>query len=743
MKKIVIYIFIFLLHLGIKNSYAQDDSTKIKLYINNIDFYLKDNSNYNKIPILFDSLKFLINKTKSRPYFKLQYHILKAHYYTDIGNLDSAQIEIKIAYNISKKNNITSSKLYNEWGRIKYYAGDYKKAVEYLEKAYEIAKKNDKNLKLEILMNLGIAYKSLGLYNKALEKYITALKATNDTSLKITLLNNIAVIHKKQGNYYKALKYLKKAYNITKQSNNNTLIPLINLNIASIYLTLHKNDTAYKYLKPAVDSLKNKGNIVYYLQALSLLGDYYKNSHQYDKAFSLYSQLLDLQQKYGFNTIRTLADLAQLYKNFADSIKNKEYYNKALNYALKGMQLSQQKHSLDYLTKFYLILSKIYATYGNYKNAYKYAILFIDSNNVLFNMQKTKAIQELETKYETEKKQQEIEKQKLIIEKQKLQTKRDRAIQRSLISISILVIIIAFVLYRGYIRKKRDNEIIKRKNLLLEQANREIEAQKNLVQKQKEEIETIHKKLTDSISYAQRIQNAAMPKAEELAALFKEYFIIFKPLQVVSGDFYWVKRVNQYIILAVADCTGHGVPGAFVSMLGISLLNELVQKKEIIRTDILLEEMRKKVKIALGQLHDKTAQFDGMDIAVCAYNTENNTLQYSGANRPLIIISKDGKLTEYKPVKNPVAFYFAEKPFTYQKIDIQPDDIIYLFTDGITDQFNKENHKFSKRRLKQMLLEIYYLPLAEQKNIIEKKLNEWMQETEQLDDITIMGVKFS
>ena len=266
-----------------------------------------------------------------------------------------------------------------------------------------------------------------------------------------------------------------------------------------------------------------------------------------------------------------------------------------------------------------------------------------------------------------------------------------------------------------------------------------LEERRVLLEKQKEEI-------ISGINYAQRIQNAVLPPEAYITELVNENFILYKPKEIVSGDFYWIKQINQYIILVCADCTGHGVPGALMSMLGISCLNEIVQRKEITQANQVLNELRKVIKHSLRQTGKKEESRDGINMALCAIDTNKNIMQYSGAFNPLYIITEDNGSAILKEIKGdsmPVGVHYSsDKPFTNHEIQLNIGDTIYFSTDGYIDQIGgSRNTRFGWKNFKKLLLKIHDLPLFEQKDILEKTLNEWMGEQAQRDDILVIGAR--
>jgi len=248
--------------------------------------------------------------------------------------------------------------------------------------------------------------------------------------------------------------------------------------------------------------------------------------------------------------------------------------------------------------------------------------------------------------------------------------------------------------------------------------------------------------ITDSIKYAKSLQTALLTDRKTIIKLIPQHFLFYQPKDIVSGDFYWFKEINGYKIIAIADCTGHGVPGAFMSVLGISLLNEIVRRKEISKANQALEVLRHELKENLNQSEKEYSYYSGMDIAFCAIDVKKKTLQYSGANIPLYLI-RDEKLIEYKPTRNPIGLTPIEIPFQNNEIEYQPGDMFYLFSDGLLDQFGGDDgKKFRSRRFKRMLLDIHQKPLEIQKDLIAFNLKKWMgTRYEQVDDIMVFGFR--
>ncbi|MCK4662639.1 MAG: SpoIIE family protein phosphatase [Bacteroidales bacterium] len=257
-----------------------------------------------------------------------------------------------------------------------------------------------------------------------------------------------------------------------------------------------------------------------------------------------------------------------------------------------------------------------------------------------------------------------------------------------------------------------------------------------------EEISSQKEEIIDSIIYAKRIQNALFPSKEIMLNIIPEYFILDLPQGIVSGDFYWVSKLKDKIIIAVADCTGHGVPGAFMSMLGVTFLNKIVNEKNITKPNEILDRLRNNVITSLHQTGEIGEANDGMDIALITIDKKNNSLEYAGANNSAYLF-RNNELTEIFADKMPIGIYSEiETPFSCQKMSIQTGDIIYLFTDGYTDQFGgSKGKKFLYKNFRILLKEIHNLPMNEQETRLFKTHRKWKENNEQVDDILIMGIK--
>jgi len=305
----------------------------------------------------------------------------------------------------------------------------------------------------------------------------------------------------------------------------------------------------------------------------------------------------------------------------------------------------------------------------------------------------------------------------------------------------LLVSFLGYYIYRSYKIKKEANIKLEEKNRTISLQKDEIEKQKDLAEAQRDQIAYQKKHITDSIMYAKRIQTALIPSLELFSDKL-EHFVLYKPLDIVSGDFYWVSRQGNLQVIIAADCTGHGVPGAFMSMLGVTMLNEIVNGKHILMPDQIIENLREGIIKALKQVAEEDSIKDGMDIAVCVVDFDNNILWYAGANNPLYLV-RGRELIHYRADKMPVAIHYKMLPFTLQKIELQKGDAFYIFSDGYSDQFGgPKQKKFMSLQLREKLIAMAGKPMLKQGERLNEIFEEWRGGNPQVDDVTLIGVRY-
>jgi len=358
----------------------------------------------------------------------------------------------------------------------------------------------------------------------------------------------------------------------------------------------------------------------------------------------------------------------------------------------------------------------------------------LQSKNIEIN-QKSVILANQKKEIETQNKK--INEQRKILNKQLEKIQMQQLILYLFIGIIILLTFLGFFIYRNY-------KIKKQANIALKEKNEEIYNQKIEIERQRDEIAQQKQEIMDSIRYASRIQQAVLPSIRLIQEILHDnYFIFNRPRDIVSGDYYFITSKKNKLIVSAADCTGHGVPGAFMSLLGITFLNEIVNRLNELDASNILNQLRNDIINALNQGNTDLQTKDGMDIALCVFDLENEILEFAGANNPLYIV-RNKELIEYKADKMPIGVYDNLKPFTRNIIKMEKGDLYYMFSDGYADQFGgPEGKKFKYKQLKDLFVSISHLPMNEQLTVIEKTHEEWKGNYFQVDDILVIGIKFS
>lgn len=534
--------------------------------------------------------------------------------------------------------------------------------------------------------------------------------------------------------------------------------------LSSAYLD-KSPEQSIKYGNSALKLSRKLHNEKAEITALKNVGLGYSHLNNYDKALEYYLKALKIEQETEYNEgiIKTLNNIGIFYNN----IGNKE---KALEYYLKALRIEEEKVKDDYL-----YLSEVCSNAGNYKMALEYYKKYTAVKDTVFNedvcnriaemqvkyeaekvktevLKKDKAVQSLQLtqiKHETKKKDQEIEvlkRDKAIKELELMKIKyeaekkakeieilkRDQAIKelelnrqklmkKFYIGGIVLILLLSIMTYNRYLLKKR--------------ANKQLQYAKNIIEQKNQHI-------MSSIKYAERIQQAILPPNEKIANAFNEYFVIFKPKDIVSGDFYWFSQIQENIFIAVVDCTGHGVPGALLSIIGNTMLNKIVNENRVFDPASIIEHLHQSVRMILKQENKNAETTDGMDVCLCKVSKDIGKIIFAGAKRPLYHFT-DSKLVEIKGDRKSVGGKQKEnkRTFTNKSIDVQHGDIIYLTSDGFADQNNSEGKKYGSKRLKEFLQSNANLTLAKQKEILLSELHYHQGSEEQRDDITVIGIK--
>jgi tetratricopeptide (TPR) repeat protein/serine phosphatase RsbU (regulator of sigma subunit) len=605
--------------------------------------------------------------------------------------------------------------IYNNLGNIYKEQGDLVKAVEYYTLSLRIAEKlDDKSGMASSLNNIGILYAEQDKYYIAIRYYKKSIKirrAIKDRKGLSAPLNNIGNVLESQKDYFGAIKYYSKSLEIDKEVNNMVGVVTSMGNIAGIYTALIVTDTT-----------KNTKKLDLY----------------YHKSYALSEEILTNARELGDNTIMLTA-----YLNMSILLELKGKNEKAMYYGNKAYHLAEEIGSVGYIRDAADVLYQALKKKGAYKEALEMFEVAAKMKDSVLSIENTDEIIHQEYKYEYDR---QAEKDSILnLHQTKLTAvkfKQERTQRFALFGGLVLVLIFSIFIYKRYKVTFNQKEIISLK-----------EQETN---KQKILLELKNKEIMDSITYAKRIQSAILPPAKIVKEYLKDSFILYKPRDIVAGDFYWMEQIQDGLIFAAADCTGHGVPGAMVSVVCNNALNRTVREYGLTEPGKILDKARELIISEFDQSDDDMK--DGMDISLCTLEFEPDImsmgssadwssvkLKWAGANNPLWIL-RDNQIFEYKGNKQPIGYYVDPKPFTTHVIELRPNDIIYVFTDGYQDQFGGDlkyvdGKKYKVSRMKELFLRIAHEPMAIQKELIDKAFEEWKRDLEQVDDVCVIGVK--
>jgi tetratricopeptide (TPR) repeat protein len=610
-------------------------------------------------------------------------------------------------------------------GRYEYNKGNYPVALNYFNKALDINQlPQSASERILFLANVGNTYRHLGNYAKAIDFQLKGLKISEQIGDKKRIArqnSNIGLVFKDQGNFTKALEYYQKAYSVdfAAQLKGETAIDLSN--IAIVYQGQKKYTEALQnYLKALkIDSsLKDTYGITL---DYANIGALYNEKGDYPKSLLYFLQALKMAKEMDNKNL-----IAGLLGNIGESYTHQKQYKKAEENLINALTLAKEIGYLEGTKEFSLFLSNVYQQTGQEGKALEYYKKYISVKDTLFNEQANKEITRKEMTYEFAKKETEL---KLKAEAEQAISKEEKKRQQFVIYGVVAVLLIVFVFSVFLFRRFKITQ--KQKHI--------IELQKNEVTRQKHMVEEHQKEIIDSITYAKRLQRAILPSDEEIKKQLPDNFIYYHPKDIVAGDFYWMEHLDNITFIAAADSTGHGVPGAMVSVVCSNALNRAVKEFGLRDTGKILDKTRELVLETFAKSGEEIK--DGMDISILAIDASKQQISWSGANNPLLYISNN-ELKEIKADKQPIGKTDNPKPFTTHIVALQKGDIVYLMTDGYPDQFGGEKgKKFKYKQLEDLLLASSTKSLTEQKQILSKSFDDWKGNLEQVDDVTIIGIR--
>lgn len=675
-----------------------NDSSKIDLYIQlSKKYFLNDDYiNYsNTLAVANKIIHTKSSKFKIKTYKKLVSFYKEMNLYDSVVNVYD---EISTEY-LNNNDTINSIKNKNKEAYNYSIIGKQKKALEILYDNIRFADRiKDSDLLSETYMYLGLSTKQTNNRN-AKQFFISSLEYNTDTLSPdySSCLNEIGNIYLFSGNIKKAVYYLHKALKIRNFTHDEN-IRFSYRDIANAYAEKGNFYEAILYMHKCIEFETNKGIDRELALSYSALGYYYMKAGKMSNAEKYLNISLEYAKKTNVNPI----------------------YN-------------------DVYSKLY----KLYKKKEDYKNALYYYELSKDYEDRISKDNTIKQIAELEEKYINEKQASKL----FLMKKQKEASDAIILRQRIIGGIVILLVILLMFFINSLVKSRKKskdaNEVLKKQNEEIKIQNFKIEEDAKRITIANKRIADKNVYITDNIKYARKIQRAMLPSIKYVNGLIPQNFIIYKPKNIVSGDFYSIKEINGKIIIIVADCTGHGVSGAFMSVLGMSLINDIILKDKITEPADFLNTLRGRVINSLKQKKEYTETTDGMDIAICVFDKKNKQIKYAGAQMSLYIATKNG-VKRFKPDIMPVGVGFRdERGFSQQTIDITGIETIYMFSDGYPDQFGGKNgRKFMLGNLINIIDEIHERPMNIQKNFLEASLKQWQGTHKQVDDILFAGFRF-
>jgi tetratricopeptide (TPR) repeat protein/serine phosphatase RsbU (regulator of sigma subunit) len=610
--------------------------------------------------------------------------------------------------------------------------GDLINEMDYYEQSLEVAR----NFKDEInyaygLNAIGLCYFGQGDYDEAIDYYTRCLKLSEkikDEAQIADALHSIGLLYAYQDESEKAIEYYTQALEIENSRSNKKGIARNYMGLGNAYGVMEDYEKSMEYYTISLELSQEIGDKNGIAFSLTNIGSHYEKQHEYNKAIDCFIESLKVAEEIGERKV-----IANALNNIGDIYKIEGDNNKALSYYKRSLSVAKEISDAVEIQNAAKSLSAVYKEMGNYKEGFEMYELYITERDSLQSKNNQKELIRQEYKYAYEKQAtadslKTVETTKLkdaqIVAEQAQNKQHEQQKYFLFGGLGLALLFGGFIFNRFRVTQKQKGII---------------EEQKQLVDTAFDQLESKNTEILDSIQYAKRIQNAILPPDKVVKEYLNDSFIYYKPKDIVAGDFYWMEPTPEGVLFASADCTGHGVPGALVSVLCNNSLNRSVREYKLTDPGTILNKTREIVIQEFERSEDEVK--DGMDIALCSL--KGNTLKYSGANNPLWIIRKDAQEVEViKADKQPIGQFEKVMPYTTHTLDLNHGDAIYIFSDGYIDQFGgAKGKKFKSRPFKNLLLSIQDKTMEEQYVLIDSAFQKWKGELEQIDDVCVIGVK--
>lgn len=660
-----------------------------------------------------------------------------------------AQLHYDYAKKVNNKNHMSTA--LNTQGISFIIRGDYKNALKYLNDCLSIKEEiKDTSGIAATLNNMGNIFKEQGDYANAIDYFTRSLTTKESIKNKTkgdwqgigASYNNIGNIYRIQHDYEKALEYYNKSLKIQEDIGNKKDLGSPLNNIGTTYFEMNNFEKALEFYQRALKIKEEAGDQQGIATCLNNIGLVLQNQKKLSEALEYFQKSLSIRESMGDKQ-----GISASFNNIGSIYQNLGQHSKAIDFGKKALSLAKETGAIVVLRDAYKTLFESYEATEQWKQSLEMHQLYIEMRDSILSEQNQQEVLRQQFQYDFDKKTAlektthkiELEKQKALAKNEKekqeaITLEREQKQQVIIYAVSLgLILVIAFAFF-----------IINRLQLTRKQ--------KELIESQKEIVDIKNREITDSINYAKRIQSGLLTPDEEFRKSFTDHFIFYQPKDIVSGDFYWLINVkttpksgesNRVSVLAVADCTGHGVPGSLMSVVGYTLLNQTLKNPEINTPADTLDHLNRELPKNFKKHNQDEIVRDGMDAVVCAFDFTNLKLYFSGAKNPIYIV-RENELTEYKGDPHSIsASNDADKnSFSNQAIPLQKNDCVFMFTDGYADQFGgPKGKKFMYKPLKNLLASICEKPMKEQLEIVRNTFSKWKGNLEQVDDVCIIGIK--
>ena len=630
-------------------------------------------------------------------------------------------------------------------------------SLQFSKQAYSLAIKTDDKIslakaadQLSIELYKAELFDSIPYYQ---EIAITNFKLRNHVDGLFKVLLKKAKFLKKINKPEKAFDVYKELIDLAEKSESTLMLAEVYENMGLLFSSIKDIEKSISYFSKSLklySKIKDwKGIAKCYLN----LGNSNSSKGYTDLAIECFEKGLEIDAKYNNNEKKAefLSGICNIYFNLLNNEKALYFYKEALkvqevvkpndvvflknNIAVVLMDLERYKEAKPYLIEAYYSsdnartkadyafnLAQMFEHLDDYKSAIDFMDTYVRLNDSLNNAIYTKNLSETEAKYQNEKR----EEQNILLSERL----KNKSLQIYFALAAILLLVgLAFFIFRGLRQKNKANIALSDKNKIIEEKSLLVEEQ--------------HKDITDSIKYAQRIQQAILPPDKLWNNILPQSFVFYQPKDILSGDFYWIEETTEHIFIAAADCTGHGVPGALMSIVNYNLLNRAVLEHGLTNAGAILDSVNKYLTLSLHQTYQESAVRDGMDVSLCVINKKTKKMDFAGAFNSIYLI-RNNAIQEFIPDKQPVGAFIEDniKLFTSQSFQLLENDVVYMFTDGYADQFGgPKGKKYKYKQLQHLLLSSYTKPFDEQNQIFKSAINDWKGSLEQVDDILLLGYK--